>query len=207
MKKILFFVLALAICITPVIATEGQTEEQTISEIQAIETVSTITSIASVSGIGVLLVSIIIFIIKKIGWVKKSLGTILNALSSIFGKDNKIENMPLAIESVKASFNELKTEFEKVLAEEQARFDNLKAEYEAQHKENSEYKQAFALLCIYANNINPFVKNEIYRLIKGEIPFCGTIEETAQKIEQSAKAVQEAEPKVETPFLDIITKE
>lgn len=203
MKKILFFVLALAIMITPVFATE--TEEK--AEVEAIETVSTITSIASVTGIGILLSSVIVFIITKLGWLKKTLGAILNAFNVIFGKNGSVENVPQALSDVKASFSELKTEFENVLAEERERFENLKAEYEAQHKENNEYRQAFALLCVYANNINPYVKNEIFKLIKGEIPFKETIEETAKEIEEIANSIKEADGKVETPFLDTLIKE
>ena len=177
MKKILFFILALVMCITPVFATEGKAATE-----GEIETVSTITSVAGVTGIGVLLVGVITFIFTKLGWFKKTLASIINAFSTIFGKDGKAENIPQAIESVKTAFSEAKADFEKILADERARFENLKAEYETQHKENNEFKQAFALLCIYANNINPYVKNEIYRLIKGEIPFKETVDETAKEI-------------------------
>lgn len=203
MKKILFFVLALAIMVTPIFATETKAN----AEAEAVETVSTVTSIASVAGIAVLLSTIIIFIITKLGWLKKTLGAILNAFTVIFGKGDKVENVPQAIANIKAAFDDLKVEFEKVLADERERFENLKKEYEAQHKENNEYKQAFALLCIYANNINPYVKNEIYRLIKGEIAFGDTVDETAKKIEETAKAIREADEKVDTPCLDTLTKE
>ena len=203
MKKILFFIMALVIMATPIFATETELS----AEVEAVETVSTVTSIASVTGIAVLLSSIIVFIITKLGWLKKTLGAILNAFTVIFGKGGNVENVPQAIAEVKASFGELKAEFEKVLEGERARFENLKNEYEAQHKENNEYRQAFALLCIYANNVNPYVKNEIYRLIKGEIPFKETIEETAKEIEEIANAIKEADGKVETPCLDTLTKE
>lgn len=202
MKKILFLILAFVICITPVFATEGEAATE-----GEIETVSTITSVAGVTGIGVLLVGVITFIFTKLGWFQKTLSSIIGAFSTIFGKDGKAENIPQAIESVKTAFSEAKADFEKILADERARFENLRTEYEAQHKENNEFKQAFALLCIYANNINPYVKNEIYRLIKGEIPFKETIEETAKEIENIANAVKDAEPKIETPYLDTIAKE
>ena len=203
MKKILFFALALVIMATPIFATETGAS----ADVEAVETVSTVTSIASVTGIAVLLSSIIIFIITKLGWLKKTLGAILNAFTVIFSKGGNVENVPQAIADVKASFGDLKAEFEKVLADEHARFENLKAEYEAQHKENSEFRQAFALFCIYANNVNPYIKNEIYRLIKGEIPFGATVSETANTISEIANAIKEADAKIETPCLDTLVKE
>lgn len=200
MKKIFFVFLAMVLFTMPICATE----------IEAVETVSTVTSIASVTGIGVLLVAIITFIVSKLKWFKNMISKILKVFSTVFGKNgegDKIINVPLAISDIKEKFEDAKTEFKILLETEREKFDCLKLEYEAMHKENDEFKQAFALLCIYANNINPYIKNEIYRLIKGEIEFKETFEETAQAIEDEAAKVQESETKIDTPCLDAIAKE
>lgn len=200
MKRILIALFALTmICALtlPVLAAE---EEVT----RAVATASTV---AGATGIGVLLFTAILFIITKLKWFKSALSSIANAFSAVFGKDDKIESLPNAIESVKESFNAAKEDFKKILEEEKAKFDSLEAQYKDQVTETNNFKQAFAMLCIYANNINPFIKNEIFRLIKGEIPFQKTIEETAKCIEEFATKAQSADVKIDTPCLNLITKE
>ena len=202
-KRIVLFLITLLIMTMPVLATSEGTVETT----EAVETVSKVTSVAGITAIAILLVSIITFIISKLKWFKKAISSILNAFSTVFGKGGKIENLPQAISEIMTKFEEAKKEFLEVLENEQIKFEMLKAEYDSMKQETNEFKQAFAMLCIYANNINPYIKNEICRLINGDIPFKETFQETMKEIEEMVRKIMESEPKLATPSLDAITKE
>ena len=170
------------------------------SEEEAATTAATITTVASATGIGVLLLSVLMFFITKLKWFKSALHSIVNAFNTVFGKGANVKSLPIAVEEILTSFADTKQEFEKLFCE-------LSEQTTSQAKSYEQFQQAFALLCLYANNINPYIKNEIFRLIKGEIPFKDTIEATAAQIEEFANSIMKTETKEGTPHLDTITEE
>ncbi len=199
MKKILT-ILFLAVILTA-LCIPCYAEEMTEAE-----TVATVTNVSGLAGIGVAVVSVIVFVAGISGKLKKILSTLGNAFSSIFGKNGEIKNVPQAFSEIEKIVKEMGEEFKAVLAEEQAKFKALEEEYKKTNKENCEYKQALGIFFLYANNINPYIKNELCRLLQGEIPFKESLEETAKEIEEIVKKIIETDVKAATPNLDAISE-
>ena len=121
-------------------------------------------------------------------------------------ENGEIKNIPLAFSEMEKIVKEMGEEFKAVLAEEQAKFKALEEEYKKTNKENNKYKQALGIFFLYANNINPYIKNELCRLLQGEIPFKESLEETAKEIEEIVKKIIETDAKAATPNLDAISE-
>jgi methyl-accepting chemotaxis protein len=206
MKKVylILFALILALsCLALPVMAEGTAEAEAA---ETVKTVSTVVGVSGVAGISVIIVSIVAFFVKNFSSLAKLIKNIASAFTTIFGKEGKIENMPKAIGEIRNDFSALSEEFKSILAEEQAKFDELKAEYDTTKKENNEYKRAISLFFLYANNINPYVKAELVKLMSGEIPFKEDIEETIKDINEIVRKAQEQD-RTNTPILNSMSEE
>ena len=175
------------------------------NEQAVVENVSTVVKTSGVAAIGTISVAVVTAIaltIKKFGGM---IVTIINALKTVFSKDGKIENLPNMVNTIKSEIETYTAEFKSILKDEQERYKELECKYNEQAAENDKFKQALGIFFIYANNINPTVKNELYRLLNGEIPFKETFEETVNNIKETVDKYNDSEPVTPTPYLDSIT--
>lgn len=202
MKKILLFAF-ITLLLFSLCAVAGAENAEN-SEQAVVENVSTVVKTSGIAAIGTISVAVVTAIaltIKKFGGMIVS---IISALKTVFSKDGKIENLPTMVSTISKSIEDYTTEFKTILKEEQARYDELEAKYKEQAEENDKFKQALAVFFLYTNGINPSVKNELYRLIKGEIPFKETLEETIKDIKETVERYNDSEAATPTPYLDSV---
>ena len=205
MKKILTFTLILLLIFSFAL---GVGAEDIANNEQAV--VENVSNVVKTSGI-VAISTIIVSAITAIALTFKKFGTmivsIINALKTVFSKDGKIENLPAMVKTIEADIKSYTDEFKEILSAEQEKYAELEKKYNEQAAHNDEFKQAIGLFFLYANNINPSVKNELYRLVKGEIPFKETLDETFEEIKEAVERYNESEEATPTPYLDAISKE
>lgn len=208
MKKVYLILFALILvlsCLALPVMAEGESSAGTEETVETITAVSTTVGVAGISVLSVTIISAIVFFFKSFSKITTFVKNIANGFSSVFGKDGKLENMPQAISTIQQDFSKLSEEFNLIREEEQKKYDELKAEYNKTSKENNEYKKALTIFFIYANNINPYVKAELFKFMSGEIPFEDDIQETIKYINNVLGKAQEGE-RHEHPILDSMTE-
>lgn len=202
MRKILLFafVTLLVFSLCAVVGAENiENSEQAV--VENVSTVVKTSGIAAIGTISVAVVTAIALTIKKFG---SMIVTIITALKTVFSKDGKIENLPAMVSTINKSIEDYTAEFKSLLEAEKARCEELEAKYKEQVEENEKFKQALTVFFLYTNGLNTSVKNELYRLVKGEIPFKETLDETIKDIKETVERYNDSEAATPTPYLDNI---
>lgn len=205
MKKVLSIVLLIIMIFSLSLFASAEAIDTT--EEEAVENASTVVKVSGIAGIGVIAVTVISFFVlgfKKFG---KYIVLIITAIKTVFTKDGKtFENLPKVVDDIKTELKDYTEEFKQMLAQEQARYIAVEKQYMEQCKETDKLKQALGVFFLYTNGINPYVKNELYRMIKGEIPFKETIEDTVNELKEVVEKAQASEEKTKTPYLDSLNE-
>lgn len=202
MKKILLFAF-ITLLLFSLCAVAGAENVEN-SEQAVVENVSTVVKTSGIAAIGTISVAVVTAIaltIKKFGGMIVS---IISALKTVFSKDGKIENLPTMVSTISKSIEDYTTEFKSIMEAEKARHEELEAKYKEQVEENNKIKQALAVFFLHTTGLNSSVKNELYRLMKGEIPFKETLDETIKDIKETVERYNDSEAAMPTPYLDSV---